>query len=74
MKENLTHYRTCVCNANYHMVWSVKYLKGSCGTIPIMWKQSDLYRKKTSAGTSNIRAKLTDTMEERKCCCQRKHP
>ena len=25
MKENLTHYRTCVCNINYHMVWSVKY-------------------------------------------------
>ena len=26
MKENLIHYRTCVCNINYHMVWSVKYL------------------------------------------------
>lgn len=25
MKENLKHYRTCVCNINYHMVWSVKY-------------------------------------------------
>ena len=25
MKENLVHYRTCVCNINYHMVWSVKY-------------------------------------------------
>ena len=25
MKENLTHYR------NYHMVWSVKYLKGISG-------------------------------------------
>ena len=141
MKENLIHYRTCVCNINYHMVWSVKYRrkilnakveaylqelvqeiaedkgftvhlfecgegdhvhcfvsappklsitaivkylkgisgrklfgKGSCGIIPIMWKRSDLYRKKTSAGTSNIRAKLTDMMEERKCCCQRKHP
>ena len=151
MKENLEHYRTCVCNINYHMVWSVKYrrkilnaeieaylqklvqeiaedkgftvhlfecgegdhvhcfvsappklsitaivkyLKGitgrklferfpeirnqlwkeSCGIIPIMWKRSDRYRKKISAGTSNIRAKLTDTMEERKCCCQRKHP
>ena len=24
MKENLVHYRTCVCNINYHMVWSVK--------------------------------------------------
>ncbi|RHS43424.1 IS200/IS605 family transposase, partial [Clostridium sp. AF02-29] len=24
MKENLIHYRTCVCNINYHMVWSVK--------------------------------------------------
>ena len=131
MKENLIHYRTCVCNINYHMVWSVKYrrkilnaeveaylqelvqeiaedkgftvhlfecgegdhvhcfvsappklsitaivkyLKGISGTIPIMWKRSDLYRKKTSAGISNIRAKRTDTMEERKCCCQRKHP
>ena len=29
-----------------------------------MWKRSDLYRKKISAGISNIRAKLTDTMEE----------
>ena len=27
-----------------------------------MWKWSDLYRKKISAGTSNIRAKRTDTM------------
>ena len=25
MKENLIHYRTCVCNINYHIVWSVKY-------------------------------------------------
>ncbi len=25
MKENLVHYRTSVCNINYHMVWSVKY-------------------------------------------------
>ena len=25
MKENLIHYRTSVCNINYHMVWSVKY-------------------------------------------------
>ncbi|WP_270234930.1 transposase, partial [Clostridium fessum] len=24
MKGNLIHYRTCVCNINYHMVWSVK--------------------------------------------------
>ena len=31
MKENLTHYRTCVCNVNNHMVWSVKYLKGISG-------------------------------------------
>ena len=31
MKENLTHYRTCVCNVNYHMVLSVKYLKGISG-------------------------------------------
>lgn len=31
MKENLTHYCTCTCNANYHMVWSVKYLKGISG-------------------------------------------
>ena len=25
MKENLIHYRTYVCNINYHMVWPVKY-------------------------------------------------
>ena len=25
MKENLIHARTCVCNINCHMVWSVKY-------------------------------------------------
>jgi len=25
MKENLIHYRTSVCNINYHVVWSVKY-------------------------------------------------
>ena len=25
MKENLIHYRTCVCNINYHLVWLVKY-------------------------------------------------
>ena len=27
MKENLIHYRTSVCNINYHVVWSVKYRK-----------------------------------------------
>ena len=27
MKTTLVHYRTCVCNINYHMVWSVKYRK-----------------------------------------------
>jgi len=25
MKQNLVHYRTSVCNINYHMVWSVKH-------------------------------------------------
>ena len=25
MKSNLIHYRTSVCNINYHIVWSVKY-------------------------------------------------
>lgn len=25
MKDNLVYYRTCVCNINYHVVWSVKY-------------------------------------------------
>ncbi len=25
MKNNLVHYRTSVCNINYHIVWSVKY-------------------------------------------------
>lgn len=25
MKDNLVRYRTCVCNINYHLVWSVKY-------------------------------------------------
>lgn len=25
MKNNLVKYRTCVCNINYHVVWSVKY-------------------------------------------------
>lgn len=27
MKTNLVHYRTCVCNINYHVVWAVKYRK-----------------------------------------------
>ncbi len=27
MKNNLIHYRTSVCNINYHMVWSVKHRK-----------------------------------------------
>ena len=25
MKDNLVHYRTSVCNINYHVVWSVKH-------------------------------------------------
>ena len=152
MKENLIYYRTCVCNINYHMVWSVKYrrkilsaeveaylqelvqeiaedkgftvhlfecgegdhvhcfvsappklsitaimkyLKGISGRKLFerfpeirnqlwrgeLWNHSYYVEtvgicigKKISAGTSNIRAKRTDTMEERKCCCQRKHP
>ena len=31
VKEYLIHYRTSVCNINYHKVWSVKYLKGITG-------------------------------------------
>ena len=27
MKNNLTYYRTSVCNINYHVVWCVKYRK-----------------------------------------------
>jgi putative transposase len=27
MKNNLVHYRTSVCNINYHVVWCVKYRK-----------------------------------------------
>ncbi len=27
MSKNPVHYRTCVCNINYHVVWSVKYRK-----------------------------------------------
>ena len=27
MKTNLVHYRTCVCNINYHVMWAVKYRK-----------------------------------------------
>ena len=38
MKENLIHYRTCVCNINYHMVWSVKYLKV---LFALFWKRSN---------------------------------
>jgi putative transposase len=26
-KNNLIHARTCVCNVNYHIVWSTKYRK-----------------------------------------------
>ena len=26
------HYRTCVCNINYHVVWSVKYRRKILGT------------------------------------------
>ena len=118
MKENLIHYRTCVCNINYHMVWSVKYRrkilnaeveaylqelvqeiaedKGftvhlfeceegdhvhcfvsappKLSITAIVKYLKGISGKKISAGTSNIRAKRTDTMEERKCCCQRKHP
>lgn len=49
MKENLITYRTCVCNINYHVVWSVKYRKKS---VP--------YRRRTSADTSNTRVNLIE--------------
>ena len=31
MKSNLVHYRTSVCNINYHIVWSVKYRRKVIG-------------------------------------------
>lgn len=31
MKNNLATYRTCVCNINYHVVWSVKYRRKVLG-------------------------------------------
>ncbi len=39
MKENLIHYRTSVCNINYHMVWSVKYRR------KILTPEVELYLK-----------------------------
>lgn len=31
MSKELVHYRTCVCNINYHVVWSVKYRRKILG-------------------------------------------
>ena len=39
MKEDLIYYRTCVCNINYHMVWSVKYRR------KILNSEIEKYRK-----------------------------
>ena len=44
MKENLIHYRTCVCNINYHMVWSVKYRRKILSTEIESYLQ-ELYRR-----------------------------
>ncbi len=39
MKDNLVHYRTSVCNINYHVVWSVKYRR------KILSEEVELYLK-----------------------------
>ena len=39
MKDNLIHYRTAVCNINYHIVWSVKYRR------KILTPEVELYLK-----------------------------
>ncbi len=59
--------------------------KESCGTIPIMWKRSDLYLKKISAVILNIRANRIKSRwsvnlylhsclkGEEECCCHTEH-
>lgn len=42
MKNNLIHYRTSVCNINYHMVWSVKYRR------KIITQEIEQFLKKTA--------------------------
>ena len=42
MKESLIHYRTSVCNINYHVVWSVKYRR------KILNKEIEEFIKKTA--------------------------
>ena len=39
MKDYLIHYRTAVCNINYHIVWSVKYRR------KILTPEVELYLK-----------------------------
>ncbi len=39
MKTNLVHYRTCVCNINYHIVWSVKYRRS------VLTQEIEIYLK-----------------------------
>jgi putative transposase len=52
MKENLIHYRTSVCNINYHMVWSVKYRR------KILNADIEAYLKKLVQQFLEIRSKL----------------
>jgi putative transposase len=52
MKENLLHYRTSVCNINYHMVWSVKYRR------KILNADIEAYLKKLVQQFPEIRSKL----------------
>ncbi|MBQ1295771.1 MAG: IS200/IS605 family transposase, partial [Clostridiales bacterium] len=59
MKGNLVHYRTSVCNINYHVVWSVKYRR------KILSEDVELYLKEL---VQQIAADKGFTVHLFECC------
>lgn len=61
MKENLIHYRTSVCNINYHVVWSVKYRK------KILSEEIEQYLKKIAIQVADEKEFTIELIECGEC-------
>lgn len=61
MKENLIHYRTSVCNINYHVVWCVKYRR------KVLTAEVEAYLKELVQEIANEKGFIVELFECGEC-------
>ena len=57
MKNSYVHYRTCVCNIHYHVVWSVKYRR------KVLTPEIEQYLKQVILETASDKGFTVDPVE-----------